>query len=187
MFMTQSLILLTTMFGVLPSCALAYNLCYCVSCSIYGANSQEESEIQILFMKVLTKGRNSQYCSINYVVFSDFFLSTELIPKKRLNKWIQRKGFKIRKILIMKWIILGNFLTMGYKSNLLPTLVTISYDKAIDALVDLERSGLPLVIPGGGTIEKAIEKDGRPLMKQAYKKGIKYTFNGKPPPKLFEM
>ena len=76
---------------------------------------------------------------------------------------------------------------MGYKSNLLPTLVTISYDKTIDALVDLERSGLPLVIPGGGTIEKAIEKDGRPLMKQAYKKGIKYTYNVKPPPKLFEM
>ena len=123
----------------------------------------------------------------HFIVFSDFFLSTELIPKKRLNKWIQRKGFKIRKILILKWIILGNFLTMGYKSNLLPTLVTINYGKTIDTLVDLDMSGLPLVLPGGSTMQNAIEKDARPIMKQVYKKSIKYPFNGKPPPKLFAM
>ena len=137
-------------------------------------------------MKVLMKGINFMIYIFHYKVFSDFFLSTELIPRRRLKKWIQRKGFKIRKILILKWIILGNFLTMGYKSNLLPTLVKISYEKTIDTLVDLNMSALPLVIPGGGSIEKAIENDERPVMKQIYKNSIKFPFNGKTPPKLFE-
>ena len=35
-------------------------------------------------------------------LISDFFTSTELIPKKRLNKWIQRPGFGIRDAVNMK-------------------------------------------------------------------------------------
>ena len=46
-----------------------------------------------IFMKVtLTKVIHLKYKEL----ISDFFTSTELIPKRRLNKWIKRPGFGIR-------------------------------------------------------------------------------------------
>ena len=82
----------------------------------------------------------------------DFFLSTELIPKRRLQKWINRQGFGIRRTLILKWILLGNVLTMGYKSTLL--------------------SGLPLMTTKSSPYGKAIRRDQRQSMKQIYSNSI---------------
>ena len=67
------------------------------------------------FMKVmgnLLVKLNEDNCT---AVFPDLFLSTELIPKRRLKKWIKRQGFRIRKVVILKWIIMGNIITMAYK------------------------------------------------------------------------
>ena len=76
---------------------------------------------------------------------------------------------------------------MAYKSMLLPTLVTISYDKTIDTAEDLYMSGLPLMIPGGSSMYFALKGDERPLMKKIYNKSITYPYGGKPPPQFFEM
>ena len=113
-----------------------------------------------------------QWTYLKYYVVADIFLSTELIPRKRLKKWINRDGFGTRKILILKWIVLGSVLTWGYKSKLLSTLVTIRYNKPINTLADLDRSGLPLVIAEGSVDHHLFENDQRDLMKQIFNRSI---------------
>ena len=108
----------------------------------------------------------------------DFFLSTELIPKRRLKKWINRSGFRTRKLLILKWIVLGNYLTMGYKSTLLSTLTTIDYESPIDNLLDLEKSGLPLVIGRNTHTHLASMTDPRSIMRRIYKKSKILVWEG---------
>ena len=83
--------------------------------------------------------------------------------------------------------MLGNLLTMAYKSMLLPTLVTISYDKTLDTAEDLVMSGLPLMMPGGTSVYLALKADERPLMKKIFNKTKTYPYGGKPPPQFFEM
>ena len=108
---------------------------------------------------------------------ADIFIAMELIPRRRLKKWINRDGFGIRKILILKWIVLGSVLTWGYKSTLLSTLVTIRYTKPIDTLADLDRSGLPLVIVAGSAEQRAFENDQREMMKRIYSRSIVFQIN----------
>ena len=96
----------------------------------------------------------------------------ELIPRRRLKKWINRDGFGIRKILILKWIVLGSVLTWGYKSTLLSTLVTIRYNKPIDTLADLDRSGLPSAMVDGSSHQQAFKNEQRDIMKRIYSKSI---------------
>ena len=114
---------------------------------------------------------------MKHYVVSDIFIAMELIPRRRLKKWINRDGFGIRKILILKWIVLGSVLTWGYKSTLLSTLVTIRYTKPIDTLADLDRSGLPLVIVAGSAEQRAFENDQREMMKRIYSRSILVQFN----------
>ena len=105
-------------------------------------------------------------------MIADIFLATELIPRRRLKKWINRDGFVIRKILILKWIVLGSVLTWAYKSTLLSTLVTIRYNKPIDTLADLDRSGLPLLLVEGSDVQEAFKNDQRDVMKRIYSRSI---------------
>ena len=63
-------------------------------------------------------------------------------------------------------------LTWGYKSTLLSTLVTIRYNKPIDTLADLDRSGLPLAIVKGSPEQGAFENEQRDIMKRIYSKSI---------------
>ena len=85
---------------------------------------------------------------------------------------MNREGFGIRKILILKWIVLGSVLTWAYKSTLLSTLVTIRYNKPIDTLADLDTSGLPLVIAEGSFYHKAIENEQSDIIKRIYSRSI---------------
>ena len=84
-------------------------------------------------------------------------------------------------------MLLGNVLTMGYKSTLLSTLVTIRYNKPIDSLADFDSSGLPLVIIKGSAYLRAIESDPRLTMKQIYSRRIVIEFNQQTEAKAAEM
>ena len=75
-------------------------------------------------------------------------------------------------------MVLGNILTMGYKSTLLSTLIPIRYESKIDTLADLKESGLPLTIPTSTAIYEAIESDQRPIMKQIFTESHKYRYGG---------
>ena len=105
-----------------------------------------------------------------FLSFSDIFLSTIFIPKRRPISWINRQGFTTRKNVILQWLFLGNVLILGYKSTLLSTLIPIRYESTIDTLLDMAESGLPLTIPRATTFQKLIATDPRPSMMRIYMK-----------------
>ena len=118
---------------------------------------------------------------------TDFFTSTELIPRRRLPKWINRPGFGIRKVVILKWIVLGNILTLGYKTTLLSSLIPIRYGAAIDSMADLDRSGLPLILAEGGSSLDYVCGDSREVMTSICNKRIVFSMKAGIPKWVGEM
>ena len=60
--------------------------------------------------------------------------------------WFQREGFKhSRKILLIFWLVMGNFILMGYKGTLLGNLVKITYENTLETIPDLIRSGTKIL------------------------------------------
>ena len=105
----------------------------------------------------------------------------------RLNIWIQRPGFRIRKIVILKWIVLGNVLTLAYKATLLSSLIPIRYDDTIDSIADLDKSGLPMILVKGTFLTKYLSEDPREMTTQIFKRAIFAPFQYPPPKWVFEM
>ena len=120
-------------------------------------------------------------------LIADFFLSTVFIPKRRLKRWIQRQGFGARKVLILKWMVMGSFLTMGYKSALLSALLQITYENTIDTIYDMDDSGLPLLIAKGTTTFKLFAEDQREVMRKIFDKSIGFDYNGVIPQWVLDM
>ena len=105
-----------------------------------------------------------------------------MIPKKRLDSWINRPGFGIRKLVILKWIVLGNILTLGYKTTLLSSLIRIQYGDTIDNISDLDKSGLSLLVAKSTATVDYIERDPRQMMARISQRKILYSLNnGRPP------
>ena len=106
------------------------------------------------------------------------FLSIVFIPRRKLAKWIQREGFGVRKLAILKWLFLSHVLILGYKATFLSTLVVIRYSDPINTFEDMDRSGLPLLLPKGTAVHKTIAGDKRGTVKQTYKRSLVYQFTG---------
>ena len=140
-------------------------------------------------MKATYKITWSLYCYyVHLHKILDFFTSTELIPKRRLPKWINRPGFGIRKVVILKWIVLGNILTLGYKTTLLSSLIPIQYEDTIDTISDLYKSGVPLLLAKATTTVDYVERDPRKMMADISKRTILYSLNnGRSPPWVLKM
>ena len=90
-------------------------------------------------------------------------------------------------MLILKWIFLGNVITMAYKSTLLSSLIQIRYEPPIVTLSDLEKSGLPLLIPDGSPVVEALAIDPRESMKNIFNRSIIFPYNGTIPPFAIKM
>ena len=111
-----------------------------------------------------------------------------MIPKRRQKRWIQRPGFAIRKIVILKWIFLGNILTMAYKKSLLSSLIPIRYEDPIDSITDLDNSNLPLVMGKNDSMHQYFSSDSRPMMRRILNRSILGTHGQDGFPKsAFEM
>ena len=90
-----------------------------------------------------------------------------MIDKSLPHIWFHRRGFKhSRMFLLFTWLFLGNVLSMAYKSTLLSTLIPIRYEKTLDTIDDLDKSGLGLMIPGGNVMEWLLATDPRPAMRR---------------------
>ena len=110
---------------------------------------------------------------------TDVLLSTFILIGQSLSQdWVIRSGFKTRRINLLKWIVLGNFLTMGYVSTLLSQLVAIRYENPIDTLDDMDKSGLPLMIANGSGLTELIGQDPRPAVQRIYNRSIIFNLNG---------
>ena len=93
--------------------------------------------------------------------------------------WFHRRGFKhSRMFLLFTWLFLGNVLSMAYKSTLLSTLIPIRYEKTLDTIDDLDKSGLGLIIYGGTVLEWLAASDPRPAMRRINARREVVPFNG---------
>ena len=88
------------------------------------------------------------------------------------DRWIQRPGFKVRKMLILKWIFLGTLLTMGYEAILLSSLIRIQYEATIDNINELDNTGLPLLMLEGTASHIDLSKDPRPIIRRIFNRSI---------------
>lgn len=87
----------------------------------------------------------------------------ERIEKKYVNKI---KGFKARQLLIMEWMLYGFILSIGYKSVLLSTLVSVSYEKPIDTVENAIHADKPIVSLGNSTTAMRLKTDVRPSVRK---------------------
>ena len=84
-------------------------------------------------------------------------------------------------------MVLGNILTLGYKTTLLSSLIPIRYEDTIDSMDDLDKSGLPLLISKGSSMYDHIASDPREMMTRIFKRRIMYSQENGIPRWAFEM
>ena len=87
----------------------------------------------------------------------------------------------MRKIVILKWIVLGNILTLGYKTTLLSSLIPIRYEDTIDNIYDVDKSELPLLMIESTTEVDSMRKDPREVMERMFKRIILFSWAGSIP------
>ena len=111
-----------------------------------------------------------------------------MIDESVPHEWFHRAGFKrARKLLLILWLVLGNFLLMGYSGTLLTSLVKIRYEDAIDTLYDLEKSGLPFLLPGGIGLENDLGKIQISVMERIMDLQSEFfPFNGTAPQSIYD-
>ena len=85
-------------------------------------------------------------------------------------------------------MVLGNILTLGYKTTLLSSLITINYENPIDNIYDLDKSGLPLIMAKGVSVVEYIRHAPGAMMDRIFKRRILFTISkgGSAPSWLFE-
>ena len=102
-----------------------------------------------------------------------------MIEESLPHRWYQRRGFKkSRMFLLFIWLFAVNVLTMGYKSTLLSTLISIRYDEQIDTMQDMDRSELPFLIPRGTVLQQLAATDPRPAMRNIFKRHELVPYDG---------
>ena len=84
-------------------------------------------------------------------------------------------------------MVLGNILTLGYKTTLLSSLITINYEDPIDNKYDLDKSGLPLIMARGGATFEFISQAHGALMDRIFERKILFTYERSLPRWLPEM
>ena len=61
--------------------------------------------------------------------------------------WYHRDGFThSRKLLLLFWLVMGNFILLGYKGTLLSNLIRIQYERPIESYDDAVKSGLKFLL-----------------------------------------
>jgi hypothetical protein len=73
------------------------------------------------------------------------------------------------------------------RSTLLSTLIPIRYEKTIQTIEDLDKSGMPFILPGNTATHMLVAKDPRPAMQRIYKKSIVFPFAGFEPQWVTDM
>ncbi len=89
--------------------------------------------------------------------------------------------------LLAFWLLGAVFVSMSYKSTLLPALIRIEYQRPVDSIEDLFISGLPFLVPKGTAPMKLVATDPRPVMRMIYNRSVVgYEFNGTIPAKIIK-
>ena len=67
---------------------------------------------------------------------------------------------------------MGNLLTLGYKTTLLSSLIPINYEDTLDNFFDIDRSGLPLLMPKGTNVVDYIRRAPGEMMARIFNRKI---------------
>ena len=111
-------------------------------------------------------------------LFQDVVLClTVAIDESIPHKWFTRRSFlNARRLLIIQWLMWANILSWGYKGILLSKLVTVTYNKPIDTLQQMDQSDLPFYIPDITILSTMVELDPRDVVKRIKTKGVSLPF-----------
>ena len=84
---------------------------------------------------------------------------------------------KARQVLLVKWLVLGFCLTACYKSVLLSHIVVVGYEKAIDTVDDMLRSGKPFAVAQNTDVPSKIRESPRASVRKLAEQFLFYNFN----------
>ena len=98
----------------------------------------------------------------------------------------ERNSSKARSFLVLKWTILGFFLTISYKSVLRVIMMSTEYDDTIDTIDDMLQSERQFMVAGDTRLGQRLETDPRPKVKTLAKE-VKYYDQGKKSPEEVEL
>ena len=73
---------------------------------------------------------------------------------------------------------MGNFLLMGYKSNLRSSLIMINYEPKFETIDNVVESQIPVMFPTGTIIDRIFSTDPRDTVKSMYKNAISFPYTG---------
>ena len=89
-----------------------------------------------------------------------------LIDEAQEDSYIARRSCsKARKLLVMKWMVVGFFFSISYKSVLRAMMIKIEYGKTIDTIDDMLQSEMPLMIASDTPLLALLETDPRKKVK----------------------
>ena len=89
---------------------------------------------------------------------------------------------KARQVLLAKWLVIGFCLTACYKSVLLSHIVVVRYEKAIDTVDDMLRSGKPFGVPQNTDVSTKIRESSRASVRKLADQFVFYNFSSGPEP-----
>ena len=113
------------------------------------------------------------------VLFSIGSVIDEAQGQHDKNNYISaRKCSRARSFLVLKWTILGFFLTISYKSVLRAILMKIEYDDTIDTIDDMVQSDRQLMVARDSNLRWILETDTRETV-QVLAEKVKYYNHGK--------
>ena len=141
------------------------------------------------FFKVICHISQLEFAIIDTTtLFLDFVLAItpsvdETVP------WIMywRESFTgSRRLLLIQWLIMGNIISHVYKGALLSSLITMRYNKPLDTMIEMEKSGIPFYCPANTVLCWLAKTDPRPLGMKLNERRFDMPFYGKMEDKYLE-
>ena len=104
----------------------------------------------------------------NVVIISAIvFCLGAVIDEAQQDNYIARRSCSgARKLLLMKWMIVGFFFTMCYKSYMRAMMIKIDYEKTIDTIDDMLKSKIPIMMTNSTHLPILLANDPRENMKE---------------------
>ena len=103
-----------------------------------------------------------------------------VIEEAQEDSYIARRSCsKARKLLVLKWMIVGFFLTISYKSVLRSILIKIDYEKPMDTIEDMVRSDMPIRLARDTILSMLLATDPRESVRSLAEKIVFYEFGTK--------
>ena len=118
------------------------------------------------------------------IILAIVFCLGAVIDEAQEDNYIARRSCSgARKLLVMKWMIVGFFFTMCYKSYMRAMMIKIDYEKTIDTIDDMLMSEIPIMMTNSTTLPIVLANDPREKMKALANKIVFYELEdgGKSP------